>query len=380
MNDGKKIAALGLLLCGTQLASPVHAEQTVSRDLSFTKRSTDFFVKNSFPLLPVTDATRIKRVHGTVFTITRKGEKAGEPISSETLFSLTIARNGHCPVDGEKQNDYSDIYNRYDSFGLGATILKQIQLGTKTFSFDYTFPVPLQVHAAQGSCLFMNFDGSDFANGEYTMGAHITVDYDTESEARSLTRSLLPTGTTAQKGQIAGLDAEFLVSVNNRDAPSLNAYVGIPIHQGGQIPPGSTILHVFGNATASSDPHRPFPLATTGKWNITHNILVYTKDSCQRAFHNHIPGKFMWNDLSGTASHPNMSSAFWTDAVKIGSVDLGGIGDQSTVGPAVAVPGRLPMVVHEGDCLVDAIIPSGDMTDPRPFNTESQVYVEYVAP
>lgn len=366
----------GLLTGCLMLSSTAHAEKTVTKDISFSKVTTDFQIKNSFPIMPLTSATRITKIEGTLFTITRKGEKQERFPSSETLFSLTGSQNGKCPAPGQSQPGYPEISQNYKTARYGAMILKQVRYGTKTFPFSYSFPEPMQINAPPGSCLFINFDGTDFANGLYTMGAHLKVTYDDDQPPT--TRS----ASAATAPQIAGLDFEFLLSVSNKSQPTLNGYVVLPVHHGGPLEPGTRLVGIIGNASASAViPGNVVSYRAFGNWSVTHNVVVYTHGSCQRAFKNHGPDKFAWNDPTGTSTSPNKTSMNWPEVIRIAEVPLVGTGDSSVAGGIELVsPSRLPMVLQDGDCVANAVIPKGDMAEPMPYNSESQIYLEYLKP
>ncbi len=356
-------AAVSGIACG---ACSARADQTVSRDFSFTKRSRNFDQKNAFPVMPISSDTRIKRLKGFVFAITRPQDPVTRFPWSETLFGATLSTNGLCPKDGQ---GVGDIFAQFNAAALGGTILKQISFGTKVFHFDYVFEKPVQISVAQGSCLFVNFDGSDLVNGPYTMGEHIEVTYD-ESGA-------VP---PPEKVKVTGLDAEFLLGVHTLLKPTLNAYVAVPVHPDGPMAPGTKLVGLFGNASVSAVMGNRSSYHTTGKWTITHNVMVYTNNSCQKAFRNHLPKTFTWNDPTGFGNVPNPTSARWPDSILLGQIVFSGTGDVSLSQPIVENKNRFPYTVHDGDCVVDAVIPQGDMADSRPFNTESQINVETILP
>lgn len=359
------------VLLGTMLTgAAAQGAETVSRDFSFTKTSSDFTVKNAFPVMTLPPGMRVLSLSGTVFTITRPGEKKGRPVASETLFGINATGNGRCPAPQEPMNGYGEVFGKYNAVPVSAVILKQVSYGTKAFDFSYNFPRPVPLNKPAGSCLFAVFDGTDFANGQYTMGMHLKVTYDTAPATRSAS-SPVP--------QLGSLDGEFLVGTDTVLHPTLNAYTVIPVHPGGPVPPGTQVLGITGNVSASSE-LKPGVTTVRGKWSVTHLIMRYPQGMCQTAFPHHNPDHFTWNDPTGTARVPNPTSAFRAPAIRLGGVSLHGNGVSSVAGQVAPLSGKFPFTLQNGDCLVDAIIPAGVQTTDAPVNTEAQINFEYLLP
>lgn len=357
---------LSCFFCCKQLLA-----DTIFRDISITKTSDNFDQKILYPLIITNSMIKIKKINGFVFTITRKNSKkiSDQPSFSETLFGIAHSSTGKCPIKYQYLNGYNDIKNKYAGSAIFTGIIKQIDYGIKIYKFDQSFQKEIDVNLLNNNCLFFGLDGTDFANAPYTMGAHIEITYEKISFPEEFKKNL----------HIGQLDGELLIDTNNKINPTLNGYIVTPVHSGGEIEPGSKLIDVFGNASVTSLIDKKTGAKRDGNWEILHKIMVYRKNSCQKSFNNHSPNKFTWNDRSGTSSKTNLSSAFWKDSILIGEIKFLGTGELSQEKSVSLFKSILPLKLEDGDCLVDAILPRGNMIERRTFNTESQIryQIEY---
>jgi hypothetical protein len=333
---------------------------------ALTKESRTFDVKNLFPfrLPPDVTAANFRGLVGTLIIIARQTPDSPVPASSETLFGLAYTTNGACPTQAEAVDGYPRMFSMFPSTGLATAIVKQAAPGAMTLSLDFTLPVGIPIKLAPGGCLFMGFDGSDFKGQPYTMTSNLQMRYDTAPAPVPAPVAL-------------SLDGEFIVGPNNREHPTLNAYSVLTVSQSGPVRPGH-VLAVYGNVAAVSSPDAQGKPQQGGRWNVRHIVAVYTKDSCAKAFPNHVAGKFFWNDRSGTARDPDTSSVFWPTSIHLADVTLSGEGLAAAQAPVSATPSA-PVAVAQGDCLVEAVLPSGDATTTDGgVNTEIQTLLEYV--
>lgn len=363
--------SLTLFCCAAALLWSRHGQaetamKSLSFEASFTKSTKDFQVKNLFPVeMPAGMSGRlnIRGVRGQVSTTTLPDVRRKGYVGSETLFGLNAPRVGKCPKSGEATASYGDMVRSYRSFAVGSVIVKQARPGTETYHINYTLPVGVPVDIPTGGCLFVTFDGTDFADQPYTIKGNFSILYDTDPRAD-------------RKIEIPGLDAEFTLSPGNRRHPTLNAYSVLPVSESGPVQPGK-ILSVFGDFSVTTVVNAKDIPPSTGDWSVWHAVAVYRKDSCQKAFPDHAAHKFFWNDRTGTATVANPSSLFWPTSQIIADGVASGHGIQSV--EHAASPGvAMPVLVESGDCIVDAIIPSGDVeSEHLALNTESQIYLEF---
>ncbi|MCP1230427.1 hypothetical protein [Acetobacter indonesiensis] len=332
-------------------------------DVSFNKKSKNFDKKNFFPLVIFKEDTwlSLSELSGYYFISTPPDISKNNNASSETLFSVTVSKNGKCPKAQEASLNYSSVYKNYETFGIGATILKQNVSGEKKFPFHYSFSSPFSVKVKAGSCIFLGIDGSNFSSENiYTAGGHINISYKINNPQ--------PVST-----YLVGLDGEFMISANNFYRPTLNAYVVLPVSYKNNML-NRKVINVFGNASATPRINNNQLEIQKNNWHVIHIISIYTNNSCQIAFPNHKNTKFFWNDKSGTSSKQNLSFVFKKSSYKIATLTLG---DGNLSSSTKQINKTLsPVTLHDGDCLVDAIIPVGTQQWTPPINTESQIYVQ----
>lgn len=338
--------------------------RTLHIQMQYTKSTKDFQIKTLFPFhlpdnLPAPPV--FKGMKGTISSYTHVYRKAGqEQTFSETLFSLSFSDKA-CPVYAELSNSWQDYFVKYRPYPLTTNIIKQTQGDREeTLTLDFMHPYGIPLDFGKSGCILAYFDGTDFQNMPYTVKLDLQLKY-----------SFVPL--------VKGLDAEFLIGFSNDNAlPRLNAYSVLPVtdsvhYKDGIIRPG-TIVDVNGNISASGlAPH------TKGNWYVRYVTAVYKNGSCQKAFKNHAPTKFFWNDHTGTRSIPNHSSVFWPTTEIISDFIVNGK-DNKTVMHEVSGNRKLPIHVEEGDCVVQAAMPFGDRTtgDKGAANTEFQVYVNSI--
>lgn len=366
---------LALLISGSTFVQPRlgHASETdaslarLSLQASWTKRSTSYQVKNLFPFKLPDDFPANARFRGLVGTIsTTASAAAGKPLQAVTVFNLSESFTGQCPTAGEEVDGYDEVAARYGGQTLGAWIVKQSTPGTETAQLSLELPVGIPLKLKPGDCLYAIFDGTDFADQPYTQPYTMKMDlemlYDTEP---------FPYPTY----HIDGLDAEFTVAPNVWAAPVLNAYSVIPVSSSGPVKPGE-LLDVAGNSAPVSGPGLGDAPITAGAWSEREIVAVYRDGSCQKAFPNHGPTKFFWNDPSGLKDAPNPSSIFWPSSQRLLDVTLSAEGIGSVMTQANAVD-TLPVSLEEGDCIVLAFVPNTDSPDVKGtlLNIEDQIRI-----
>lgn len=313
---------------------------------SFTKRSTDFQVKNLFGFRLPDDLPaqpNFRGLVGTLSTTTTANAIADHPFGSVTLFSIRAATGTACPAWGEPVDGYGDLFARFPNQLLATAVVKQSAAGTATFDYDFLLPVGIPLPSR---CTFVTFDGTDFAGQPYTMASDLKLIYDTDPIVGSI-----PYQTS--------LDFEFTIGVvRTGSAPPGNAYRAVPIDKPGRL------LSVFGNIGVVGSP----PLR--GPWRVRVITEVYTQGSCATAFRNHADTPFSWNDTSASAYAPT--------SVPIADVTLSGNGPQAINSATVMNP-VFPVTVAAGDFLVTAILPADGTTATNGnLNAELQLHVERV--
>ncbi|BAT19546.1 hypothetical protein [Asaia bogorensis] len=311
-----------------------------------TKKTTSFQIKNLYAFrLPdnLPPDVNFRGLVGTISTTSAANPALHGAVNSETLFGLAYTTQGNCPVSGQTIGSYAEIYARFPSQGLAGLILKQARPGTETFPVALLLPERLPMHIRPGGCIFLSFDGTDFANLPYTMRTDLQLLYDTGA----------PRWT---QQTYSGLDSEFIVTPSTARGPVLNAYAVLPVSRQGPIHPGK-VISLYGNVSATAPAEFAKIPAGQGIWSVRDIVVIYKHNSCQRAFPGHSPNKFMWNDRSGNGHAPNPSMALGPDAVKLLEVVLTGNGLDSVMKQANAID-TVPAEVEEGDCVAIAILPN----------------------
>lgn len=319
---------------------PLHAE--------LTKKTTSFQIKNLYAFKLPDDLPRdvnFRGLAGSLSTTTQPNPALHGAVNSETLFGVAYTTQGNCPVSGQDIGSYAEIYSRFPSQGLAGLILKQAKPGTETFPVALLLPERLPIHMKPGGCIFLSFDGTDFAGLPYTMRSDLTLLYDT--------------GPPQWPSQTySGLDSEFIVSPSTAHGPVLNAYAVLPVSEKGPVHPGK-LISLYGNVSATASPDFAKIPLERGRWSVRDIVSVYRNGSCQRAFPNHSPNKFFWNDRSGAGDQPNPTFALKPDAARILDISLDGNGLDSVMKQANAIE-AVPADVQEGDCVVVAILPNSN--------------------
>lgn len=325
-----------------------------------TKETKNFQVKNLEPFhFPSNLPGKIVYigVKGQFSTTTEaKLNKDGRDVTfSETLFGIEYSQN-RCPKEGETVGSYQEYANKYQSRGLTGSIVKQTQPNsTQTVKVDVMLPYGIPISMGSKGCGIVLFDGSDFNNKPYTMKVDLELKYTFEPIMTSL-------------------GAEFSIDADNQTQRKLNAYEVVEVRSGAYTPndrvlrPG-TIYAVNGNITTSG-----IHSTNKGHWFVRYITAIYKNNSCQRAFKNHSPGNFSWNDKTGTSTIPNPSSIFWPDVKIISDATAEGK-DRETVITTVKSNKNLPIHIEEGDCVVQAALPYGDSTTGKGTNMNSEFFV-----
>lgn len=338
--------------------------RTLPLDATLTKKTRSFQIKNLFSFqLPASlpPTVTFRGLTGTVSTTTGPDLDHDGPVWSETLFGLAYTTDAACPVFGQKIDSYPAIVRQFPNQGLAGLIVKQARWGTYTLPVSLHLATGVPIHLHPGGCLFMSFDGTDFADRPYIMTSHLSLLYDTTSQP-------LPSF------QVNGLDSEFLLSPSTGSGSVLNAYVVLPVSQDGPVHPGR-VLDVYGDVSATSSSGFAKVPVRSGQWSSRIVVAIYRGGSCQKAFPHHAPSKFMWNDRSGAGQAPNPSSALWKTSGKIMDISLTGKGIDSVMKVANTTA-ALPGTVKEGDCIVAAILPaSNDPAIKGAINVETQFKV-----
>jgi len=325
-----------------------HAEELSILPLkaTLTKSTASFQVKNLFSFqlpanLPAT--ANFRGLVGALSTTTSADKTTQKPVWSETLFGLAYTTRSVCPLSGQKIGSYAEIFSSFPSQGLAGLIVKQSGPGTMTVPVAIKLPAGLPMHLPPGGCLFMSFDGTDFASRPYTMTSNLSLLYDTQPPKWP-------------SYSVNGLDAEFVVTPSTARGPVLNAYTVLPVSQKGPLHPGR-LLDVYGNVSATSSSGFSGAPVKSGHWSIREIVSVYRHGSCDTAFPGHSGNKFMWNDRSGNGTEPNPSHALKPAAQKILDIVLDGDGIDSVIKQANAIQ-TLPVSLETGDCVVSAILPN----------------------
>lgn len=335
---------------------PLHAE--------LTKQTTSFQIKNLYAFRLPEDLpadANFRGIAGSLSTTTLANPALRGAVNSETLFGIAYTTQGNCPVSGQKIASYADIYAQFPNQGLAGLILKQAKPGTETFPVALLLPERIPMHIRPGGCIFMSFDGTDFAGQPYTMRSDLMLLYDT--------------GPPQWRAQTyTGLDSEFLVSPSTARGPVLNAYAVLPVSGRGPIHPGK-LLSLYGNVSATASPDFIDIPAGRGAWSVRDIVAIYRNGSCQRAFPHHSPDKFFWNDRSGAGDARNPSAVLGPDADRILDIRLDGNGLDSVMRQANALE-SVPAEVKEGDCVAVAILPnSNNASITGAVNVEIQIKV-----
>ncbi|GAN61342.1 hypothetical protein ACI01nite_03660 [Acetobacter cibinongensis] len=332
----------------------------------YTKKSLDFSKKNMFPIIKFDEDSLIyiHSINMYISTVTLPRSVVEKRGHSETLFSLYLSGNDNCPKEAEESMGYNEIFEKYHHEGIVSNIIKQAYSGKKYTSIDYFFNEDIPLKVKKGSCIFSVLDGSDFSNKKYKMAQKIKIKYRYAEK-----------NSKVKKISLVGLGGEFVVSSNNYRTPTLNAYSVIPVSKNGKLHPG-WLLNLYGNVSATTESDEKYRSKPEGNWQISHYIMVYTKNSCQKAFPNHQGSLFFWNDKTGTFSQKNPSSAFWSTSLLLQKVSLSSYGNSSVVASIPSPSKEKFLKIEEGDCIVDAIVPSGDRFDKAPINTEPQFSIE----
>lgn len=357
------VAALGAWLSGRSCSNaeglrklPLHAE--------LTKQTTSFQIKNLYAFklpddLPAT--INFRGFVGSLATTTQPNPAMHGAVGSETLFAIGYTKNGTCPVSGQEIGSYAETYARFPAQGLGALILKQARPGAETFPVALLLPERLPIHLKPGGCIYVSFDGTDFAGLPYTIRSDLTLLYDTGPP---------------QWGTLnyTSLDSEFIVSPSTAHGPVLNAYVVLPVSKKGPVYPGR-LISLYGDVSATAPPDFARVPSDRARWSIRDIVAIYRNGSCQRAFPNHSPNKFFWNDWTGAGNQPNLTYALKPDAARILDIPLDGNGLDSVMRQANAIE-AVPASVKEGDCVVMAILPnSNNAAISGSVNVETQITV-----
>ncbi|WP_122049553.1 hypothetical protein [Asaia bogorensis] len=311
-----------------------------------TKKTTSFQVKNLYAFkLPdnLPPDVNFRGLTGTLSTTSVANPALHGAVNSETLFGIAYTTEGNCPVSGQTIGSYAEIYARFPSQGLAGVIVKQARPGKETFPVALVLPERLPMHIRPGGCIFLSFDGTDFANLPYTMSSDLQLLYDTGA----------PRWT---RQTYTGLDSEFIVSPSTAHGPVLNAYTVLPVSPRGPIHPGK-LISLYGNVSATAPADFAGLPKGKGKWSVRDIVAIYRHDSCQRAFPGHSPDKFMWNDRSGAGNAPNPSLIFGPDTTRLLDLTLVGDGLDSVMKQANAIE-TVPADVVDGDCVAVAIVPN----------------------
>lgn len=283
---------------------------------------------------------RLRGIIGTVSTTTSAAPD-GAAVWSETLFSVHETQNQQCPVNVQSMPDYGSIDARYPGLAFGNWIVKQAVPGAVSLPIAIDMPNGFPLLPKAGDCMFVTFDGSDFASRPYTMAIDVQFLYDSGAPA-----------------MVNAFGGEFIVSPNTWDGAHLNAYSVLPVSKNGPVHPG-TLQNIYGDLTATSSIGFESSQITSGAWSERQIVAIYHDGSCQKAFPNHGGGLFSWNDLSGARGAENPSSVFWPTSQILIDVTLSGYGVSSAMKPAV-VNLMPPIPLEEGDCLVTASLPGSD--------------------
>ncbi len=311
-----------------------------------TKRTTSFQVKNLYAFrLPdsLSQDVNFRGIVGTLSTTSTANPSLHGAVNSETLFGIAYTTQGNCPVSGQTIGSYAEIYARFPSQGLAGLIVKQARPGKQTFPVALVLPERLPMHIKPGGCIFVSFDGTDFANEPYTMSSDLQLLYDT--------------GAPRWPDQTyTGLDSEFIVSPSTAHGPVLNAYTVLPVSAKGPIYPGK-LISLYGNVSATAPPEFANIPHGQGEWSVRDIVAIYQHGSCERAFPHHSANKFMWNDRSGGGNAPNPSLVLGPDTTRLLDMTLTGDGLDSVMTQANAIK-TVPATVTEGDCVAVAILPN----------------------
>ncbi|MFT9297011.1 MAG: hypothetical protein ABF542_02745 [Gluconobacter sp.] len=364
MNAGRLFAAV--MIAGSSFACfPTSRAEELSilpLKATLTKSTPSFQVKNLFSFqLPANlpAPANFRGLIGTLSTTTSPDKTTHKPVWSETLFGLAYTTRSVCPLSGQKIGSYSEIFSSFPSQGLAGLIVKQSGPGTVTIPVAIKLPAGLPMRLPPGGCLFMSFDGTDFANRPYTMTSNLSLLYDTQP-------SKWPSYS------VNGLDAEFVVTPSTARGPVLNAYTVLPVSEKGPLHPG-LLLDVYGNVSATSSSGFSGAPVKSGRWSIREIVSVYRRGSCNQAFPHHSENKFMWNDHSGNGTEPNPSHALKPTAQKILDIVLDGNGIDSVMKQANGIQ-TLPVSLGTGDCVVSAILPNTvDKSIDGSVNVETQI-------
>ncbi|MBS1023535.1 hypothetical protein JK207_16245 [Gluconobacter cerinus] len=350
------IKILLLSICIVQLCSTSYSNDYLSK-ISLTKKTDNFEIKNSFPIFSPQKKIFIKNISGEISTITRINNKfiAG----SELLFSVIYSESNKCPKYNEHELSYADIENKYNGITLFTGIVKQNFFGKKVFRFSYNFEPNFFIPSKKNNCIFLTFDGTDFSNVPYTISSNMKINYDFIGKE--------------SKQKIIPLDGEMIISVNNLKSPTLNGYIVHPVGVDGLLS-GKSISYLNGNTSISAEKNTT--IYKKNSWNIRHIISIYKNNLCSKAFPNHINSRFTWNDYTGYGIIKNKSSIFDKDSIIIAESNYSnkfGLSQEKQVLPKSNI---FPIKLNNGDCVVDAIIPSGNMDFSFNFNTESQLHIQ----
>lgn len=342
------IAFLAALVLAPPASSNAEDLLRLPLKAQLTKKTTSFQIKNLYAFQLPADLppdVNFRGLVGSLSTTTTANPALHGAVSSETLFGIAYTTRGNCPVSGQTIGSYQEIYDRFPSQGLAGIIVKQARPGTQKFPVALVLPERIPIRMQKGGCIFVSFDGTDFADLPYTMTSDLELLYDTG-----------PARFPAQT--YTGLDSEFIVSPSTAHGQVLNAYTVLPVSGKGPLYPGA-LISLYGNVSATAPPDYAGIDRSHDIWRIREIVAVYRHNSCARAFPGHSPNKFMWNDRTGAGDALNPSMALGPDADKLLDISLEGHGLDSVMKQANAID-TVPATVEEGDCLVSAILPASN--------------------
>lgn len=326
--------------------------QVIPFQAEFTKKSLNFDKKNLFPLiLPdyVVEGTKFYGIKGSFSTKTLQNIKDGkDQTSSETLFNLLSSTTNACPLYAEVADSYNVIGRKYGFYSYNTAIVKQKEAGVKTFEYNYKMPDGILMKFGGGRCIFLSMDGSDFAGHNYTMKADLNlivkVPHPKPVKTYSLDFEFTPGGLVS-----------YVVYPVTKDG------VNNTVHEG-------TLTGIYGNVSMTSS------LSTTKQWQGYNRIVVYKNGSCQKAFKNHKPTKFAWQDTDQSMRGLGHSVS-WPTTNVVSEMTLSGHGRGSDI-KQMTGNNQLPVHLESGDCVVHAIVNSFDKTTSAPvrLNEETQTH------
>ncbi|MDI2111992.1 hypothetical protein [Commensalibacter nepenthis] len=328
--------------------------QVIPFKAELTKQSLNFDKKNLFAVtLPdyVVEGTKFYGIKGSFTTKTLQYIVSGkDKTNSETLFNLLSSTTDACPSQGEVADGYNVIFNKYGGYSYNTAIVKQNVAGVQTFNYDYKLSDGIPMKFGKGRCVFLSMDGSDFANQNYTMKADLNLIIKVPNPKAVKTYSL---------------DGEFSPGIY-----PLVSYVVIPVTKDGanNTVPAGTLTSVYGNASMMN------PLATLKNWQGHNQIAVYKNGSCQEAFLNHSPTKFMWQDTE-SSMHGLGNSINWSTSNVVSDMTLSGSGRGVDI-KQMSGNNKLPIHLEAGDCVAHAIVNTFDQPTDNTFqfNQETQTH------